>query len=168
MIYVCSLNAMPEAVARFEPSHLVSLLDPGDVVPTPPEVRPENHLRLGLHDISEPFQGYVAPEPRHIESLLAFGADWDRAAPLLAHCFAGVSRSMAAALILLCQINGGREREAAKLLRKRASHAMPNERMIALADEMLQLNGRLIDAVRAMPPPRLFAFNELVSLPADL
>ncbi len=159
---------MPQAVARFEPSHLVSLLDPGDVVTTPPGVRAENHLRLGLHDISEPYQGCIAPGPQHIESLLAFGAGWNRAAPLVAHCFAGVSRSTAAALILLCQINSGREREAAALLRHRAGHAMPNQRMIALADEALQLQGRLIDAVQAMPPPKLWPFSDLVSLPAEL
>ncbi len=168
MIYVCSLDGVPAAVAKLKPSHMVSLLDPDHVVPTPAGVAPENHLTIGIHDISQPFDGYVVPETQHIESLLAFGKGWTRAAPMLVHCFAGVSRSMAAALILLCQINTGREREAAALLRDRARHAMPNRRMIALADETLGLDGRLVDAVRALPPPELATLGELVGLPTTL
>jgi predicted protein tyrosine phosphatase len=123
MIYVCSIDAMPRAVERHGPSHLVSLLDPEHMVPTPPGIAPGNHLRLGVHDISTPAQERAAPEPEHIERLLAFGAGWDRAAPLLVRCLAGVSRSTAAALILLCQRNPGREPEAARELRARAPHA---------------------------------------------
>lgn len=168
VIYICSLYAMVAAVATARPSHLVSILDPDDVVPTPPGVSAGNHLRIGVHDIGQPVDGYIAPEAGHIESLLAFGAGWDRKAPLLVHCFAGVSRSMAAALILVCQINAGREREAALLLRARAGHAMPNRRMIALADQLMRLDGRLVEAVRAMPPPDLLTIGQLVALPAEL
>ncbi len=167
MIYVCSLEAMPGAVVSVQPSHLVSLLDPDHEVATPPGLDPENHLKLGIHDIASHYDGYVAPATAHIESLLAFGAAWDRAAPLLVHCFAGVSRSTAAALILLCQINPGREREATMLLRARIAHAMPNRRMVALADDIMGLGGRLIEAVDELPFPELATMGELAGVPAD-
>lgn len=168
MIYVSSLEGMPAAVAEVRPSHLVSLLDPDHVVATPPGIEPENHLRIGVHDISQPFMGYVAPEIEHIESLLEFARGWERTAPMLVHCWAGVSRSTAAALILACRLNPGREREVVSLLSARAGHAMPNRRMIALADQLLGLGGRLVEAVAAMPPPDLVTAGELVALPAEL
>lgn len=167
MIYVCSLEAMPGIVARHAPSHLVSLLAPENMVETPSGVRPDNHLKLGLHDITEPFLDYTAPAAGHIESLLSFGAAWDRAAPLVVHCHAGVSRSTAAALILLCQRNAGREQEAALELRERAPHAMPNRRMIALADRAMALEGRLVAAVAALEPADFFGAGEIVALPVD-
>lgn len=167
MIYVCSLEAMPATVARHAPSHLVSLLAPENMVETPSGVRPDNHLKLGLHDIAEPFLDYTVPAAGHIESLLAFGAAWDRAAPLLVHCHAGVSRSTAAALILLCQRNAGREAAAALELRERAPHAMPNRRMIALADAIMALEGRLVAAVAALGPADFLGTSEIVALPVD-
>jgi hypothetical protein len=45
--------------------------------------------------------------------------------------------------------------EAAEQLRRAAPHAYPNRRMIALADQLLQCDGRLIAAREAMGPPRL-------------
>jgi predicted protein tyrosine phosphatase len=167
MIYVCSLEAMPGMVARHGPSHVVSLLAPENMVETPPGVEPVNHLKLGLHDITEPFLDYTPPAAGHIETLLAFGAAWDRAAPLLVHCHAGVSRSTAAALILLCQRNPGREAAAAVELRERAPHAMPNRRMIALADRALALEGRLVAAVAALAPADFFGAGDIVALPID-
>lgn len=168
MIYVSSLEGMPAAVAQVRPSHLVSLLDPDHEVATPPGVEPANHLRLGVHDISQPFEGYVAPETEHIESLLEFGAGWTREAPLLVHCWAGISRSTAAALILAARLNPGREREIVTLLSARAGHAMPNRRMIALADDLMGCEGRLVTAVTAMPLPDMASAGELVALPAAL
>lgn len=168
MIYVCPLDRMPEAAADLRPSHLISLLDPDHAVSTPPGLAPKNHLKIGIHDISEPFDGYVAPAREHIEAVLDFAAAWDRSAPMLVHCFAGISRSMAAALILLCQRNEGRERDAAALVRARAAHAMPNRRMIALADEVMKLGGRLVRAVEEMPPGDFALHGSLVALPVAL
>lgn len=49
----------------------------------------------------------------------------------------GISRSPAAAFILLCWCNLGREREAADLLRSNAPFADPNPRLIQAAAEAL-------------------------------
>ena len=168
VIYVCGLDDMPAAVARHRPSHLISLLAPGTPVETPAQVHPDNHLWLSVHDISDDLPDHVAPGAEHVFQLLEFGAAWERSAPLLVHCYAGVSRSTATALMLLCQANPGREREAARHLRKHAPHARPNLRLIALADEMLGCGGRLVEAVDDLGPALLVAQGPVVALPLAL
>ena len=41
-------------------------------------------------------EGFTHPERVHVEAMLAFFEAWDRQAPMLIHCYAGVSRSTAA------------------------------------------------------------------------
>jgi predicted protein tyrosine phosphatase len=63
-------------------------------------------MRLCVHDIAEAVEGSVAPDESHIADLLGFARSWDRTAPFLVHCWAGISRSTAAAYILLCDLHG--------------------------------------------------------------
>ena len=72
------------------------------------------------------------------------------AGPVLIHCYAGVSRSMATALIGLVLKAPVREAEAALALRAAAPHAQPNRRMVAIADEILGCGGRLVAARETM------------------
>jgi predicted protein tyrosine phosphatase len=63
---------------------------------------------------------------------------------VLIHCEAGVSRSSAAALIMYaCWLGPGREREAMKRVLAQRPIAMPNPRMVELADRLLDRKGRL-------------------------
>ena len=155
MIYVCNLEEMPRQAALLAPGHLISLLPPDEQPPTPPNVAAERHLRVEVHDIAQPIPGQVLPEPPHIAPLIGFLQA--RAAeqphdPLLIHCWAGISRSMATALIALCLEARGREVEAAVRLRRAAPHAQPNPRIVALADTLLGRRGRLSAALEAMGP----------------
>jgi predicted protein tyrosine phosphatase len=153
MIYVCNLAEMSGHVEKLGPSHLVSLVTSEEQPPTPAGLLVERHLRLEIHDISEPMDGCVMPQAEHVERLVAFLRAWGHDdAPLLIHCVAGISRSMAAALIALVVKAGGNEMEAARRIREAAPHAWPNRRMIALADEILGCEGRLIGAREAMGP----------------
>jgi predicted protein tyrosine phosphatase len=166
MIYVCNLQEMPGHVAALAPSHLVSLVAPGDLPPTPETILIERHLRIEIHDITEAVDGHVLPQAEHVVEVVDFMRAWSHEdGPLLVHCFAGISRSMAAALIGLVVKAGGREQEAAVLMRKAAPHAWPNARMIALADEILACEGRLVAAREAMGPAELMLAAPLVRLP---
>ena len=70
--------------------------------------------------------------------LVKFARDWDRKAPLLIHCWAGISRSTAAAFITLCALNPDiEELELARALRRASPTAYPNRLLVALADEAL-------------------------------
>ena len=150
MIYICSLAEMPGHVRALKPSHLVSLLSTAEQPPTPGGFEPERHHRVEVNDISQPMDGYVLPQDDHISGLIGFLDGWQGSTPLLIHCFAGISRSTAAALIALTLRHDGREEEAALRLREAAPHAQPNRRIIELADARLARRGRLIASLGAM------------------
>jgi predicted protein tyrosine phosphatase len=165
MIYVCNLMEMPEHAEVLRVSHLVSLVAPDELPATPPCIRSERHHRIPVHDISEPLDGHILPAEEHVEGLIDFVRDWrHEEAPILIHCVAGISRSMAAALITLVIKAPGREVEAARHLRAAAPHAYPNRRMIAVADQLLGCEGRLVQAREAMGPADLLPFGPLVGL----
>ena len=168
MIHVCSLDAVAAVAERVAPRYLISLVDPGRSVERPPAIEAANHLTWNFDDIVAARPGHVAPAAGDIERLLRFGRTWDTARPLLIHCHAGVSRSTAAAFILMCLLNEGRERDAALLLRKRGRHARPNHRMVELADGLMQRGGRMMAALLAMTPPETNVAARLISLPARL
>lgn len=149
-LLVCPLSQVETATALHRPSYIVSLLSPS----SPPESWPTpdgEHLRLAFHDIAAPRGGLVAPSTEQVAELLAFAARWDATRPLLVHCWAGVSRSTAAALIIACHRAPWRsETEIASALRIAAPYATPNPLLVALADEMLGRGGRMIAAVAAI------------------
>jgi predicted protein tyrosine phosphatase len=67
---------------------------------------------------------------------------------VLIHCEAGVSRSSAAALIMYAYWLGpGREQEAMERVLSQRPVAIPNRRMVELADRLLNRAGRLVDAL---------------------
>ena len=80
-----------------------------------------------------------------------------------------ISRSTAAAYILLCDRHGqGMEAEIASALRNRAPHACPNPLMIRIADAMLERDGRMIDAIQGIGRGSIVALGERVELPLAL
>jgi predicted protein tyrosine phosphatase len=150
MIIVCPLNRVPGLVESHKVSHVMSLLGPEMTPPTLP-LPTGCHLRLALHDISEPLEGYTLPEPRHVEKILDFVAGWDRSGPMLIHCYAGISRSTAAAFTAMCALAPrADETELAWELRRHSAVASPNWRMVSIADELLGRDGRMVAAMSAI------------------
>jgi predicted protein tyrosine phosphatase len=147
-IHVCSLARIDETVAATGARSLVTLLNPGTPVVRPPGIAPERHLYIGIADILEEAPDHVLPADAHVRELLDFVGAWDRAAPLLIHCFAGVSRSTAAAFISICALAPRRdEGEIALALRAASRTATPNARLVALADALLGRAGRMTRAI---------------------
>ncbi len=146
-IYVCSLAKLEATVARSKASHVATLISEGATVPRPERVRAENHLILAFNDITAPMEGMTPPGEAHIDRFLAFVQDWNRAAPLVVHCWAGVSRSTAGAMIALCALRTDLdEDDIAGRIRAGSPQATPNSRMIAIADRQLARDGRLVRA----------------------
>jgi len=88
------------------------------------------------------------PDERHVADLLTFVRQWDRRAPLVVHCYAGISRSTASAFASVCALNPHRDENTIALALRRASPtATPNIRIVALADRLLGRNGRMVAAV---------------------
>ncbi|WP_395665947.1 tyrosine phosphatase family protein [Methylocella sp.] len=148
-LHVCSLARAPDMVRETGARSLVTLLDAETPVARPSAIAPERHLRLSMSDIVMALDGHVPPGEAHVAALVDFTLRWDRAAPMLIHCYAGVSRSTAAAFIAACALNPARDEfEIAAVLRQRSPTATPNGRLVALADSMLRRKGRMSAAVR--------------------
>ncbi|MBV8978690.1 MAG: hypothetical protein JO261_11775 [Alphaproteobacteria bacterium] len=150
LILITPLSAVPDALKEHVPSHLVTLLSAEYMIETPEGLPVERHLRLSVHDISDP-AGDQAPARRDAERLIEFGRGWDARAPMLIHCWAGVSRSTAAAYAILCdKLGPGREHDIAQRLRARAPHAQPNRLLVRHADDVLCRGGAMVRAVEAI------------------
>jgi predicted protein tyrosine phosphatase len=153
MIHVCSLARLHDTVRETGARHVVTLIKDISLVHRPATIAPENHLLLDMDDINDPVDGYVAPAEQHVVELLAFVRSWDREAPLVMHCDAGISRSTAGAFVTACALNPRRDEMAiAWALRDASPTAMPNMRIVSLADRMLGRDGRMVMAVRAIGP----------------
>jgi predicted protein tyrosine phosphatase len=165
-ILVTPLSALGDAIASHRPSHIVTLLSPEHMIATPEGFAAERHLKLGVNDVSDPAAGNDPPARAHIDKLLAFAREWDARQPLLIHCWAGISRSMASAYTVLCdRLGPGREIEIAMAIRRRAPHANPNPLLVSHADEALGRQGRMIEALYTMGPPLLVEEGIATALP---
>ena len=147
-IVVCPLSRLAETVAGYRASHIVTLVNDGTLFARPPVVEAANHLHVAVHDIWEPAEGMVLPGEAHVSEYLAFMRKWDRKAPIVVHCYAGISRSTAAAFSAFCAARPDLdEAEVALRLRQRSPEATPNARIVALADEILGRSGRMVRAI---------------------
>jgi len=149
-ILITPLSALPSAIESHAPSHIVTLLSSGYMIDTPQGFPAERHLRLSMHDIAD--EGMPeSPGRAHVAELIEFGRGWDASAPMLVHCWAGISRSTAAAFTLLCDRAGpGAEQDIAEMLRERAPHAQPNRLLVRLADQALGRDGAMVRAIESI------------------
>ncbi|MBJ6125819.1 tyrosine phosphatase family protein [Microvirga splendida] len=155
MLTICGISELPDQRER-SVTHVLSILDPDHPDPEAFEAYDPHHRTiLRFHDIINPTQGMILPEPEHVEAVLRFGDEVaaGRAGTveghLLVHCHMGVSRSTAAMLTLLAQTHPeeSEDRLFERLVEIR-SQAWPNSRMIEFADDLLSRNGRLVDSLR--------------------
>jgi predicted protein tyrosine phosphatase len=151
MIIVCGLQDASEQVTRHAVARVVSILSPPVAFPQFEQVTADNHLRLDFHDIAAATPGLTAPGMQDVRRLIEFLGDTDRAAPLLIHCWAGISRSTASAYIASCLFQpAANEDDLARALRRASPTATPNPMLIALADEALGRDGRMRAAIAAI------------------
>lgn len=147
-LHVCPLSRVEEIAGRIGALYLISAIDDDLMPETPRSIAPERHLRLAMHDIAEPRPGLVAPDRSHVLQLVEFVRSWDRSGPMLIHCYAGISRSTAAAFIALCALNADtQEQLIASRLRLSSETATPNRLLVTHADRALGRNGRMIAAI---------------------
>ena len=153
-LLVAPLSSLADTLTAHAPSHLISLLSPEHMIETPAGFPTALHLKLGVNDIIDPAAGTAPPAREHVDALLAFSRSWDAQQPLLIHCWAGISRSMASAFTILCdRLGPGREIEIARAIRQRAPHAQPNRLLVSHADDALGRGGRMVLALNSMGPP---------------
>ena len=150
MIHVCSLARLHRTVEETGARHVVTLLQrPASGARGPTCIAEDNHLILGMDDIPEPIDGYVAPGEEHVAQAHRLRA---RLGP-----------RDAAGRALLCRhqpLDRGRLRRRLRAqsrprrnCRSRRScadardTASPNRRIVSIADDLLGRNGRMVDAI---------------------
>ena len=168
MIHVCSLARLHNTVEETGARHIVTLLRIADRVQRPECVLADNHLILGMDDIIEPSDGYVHPGEEHVSRLIQFAQGWNRKAPMVIHCYAGISRSTAGAFVAACALNPARsEAKIAQAIRDGSATATPNMRIVTLADQLLGRRGRMIGAIQAIGTGRAAAEGDPFRLDLD-
>jgi predicted protein tyrosine phosphatase len=150
---ICGIPELDEHCAAGV-THVLSILDPD--WPDPPAFSafpPHHRLGLRFNDIIEPRPDQLAPASADVERLLAFAREPHLTADshLLIHCHAGVSRSTAAAALILAQARPDRAaREALEAVAQLRPRAWPNLRMLEIGDALLGRNGEIVTEVAAI------------------
>ena len=148
MIIVCPLNKVQPLVDEHGVSHVVSLLGPDTPRRSFDKIEQERHLWLSFHDIVQPTDGFTLPRAADAEKLVSFLKGWDRSTPMLIHCWAGISRSTAAAYTALCLLKPeADEEELAWHLRHASPSATPNRLIVSFTDALLGRDGRMVRAI---------------------
>jgi predicted protein tyrosine phosphatase len=147
MIHVTSLSALNTVTTQLQNCDLLTLLSPDHPSVDWSALASVRHVRLAFHDIVEPVPGLTPPDRDLMQAVLDFGRQHESQRSLLIHCWAGISRSSAAAFVIACDRNPGFERDIANELRRRAPFVTPNRLMVRLADELLARDGRMVEAI---------------------
>lgn len=153
MLIVTSLSDAPHVFAEKRPSRVVSVLSEDEDIPAFDNLPDERHLVLYVENESCA-AAINAGARKRAEALIDFVRDWDHADDILVHCNRGVSRSTAAAFIIMCAVlPDADETDLMSRIRAAAPHADPCPLIIHYADEMLGRDGRMLDAAEDLEPP---------------
>jgi predicted protein tyrosine phosphatase len=142
-IKVCELDLADFHHTDWGATRMVSLLDEkmrGKVA--------DRADRLVLHfsDVNMPNASRTPPMKIHVERVLEFTKDLTDADKLIVHCHAGVSRSTAMMIAILCQ-HGVEPKQAIQQVQAVRPQLWPNTLVTLYADEVLGLGGELIREV---------------------
>lgn len=121
---------------------IISLVDPTTEIT--PFIK-KHHIEI-FDDIVTPHDFYVLPTFEHVKRILDFTDKILDGQNLLIHCHAGISRSTAIALLVLCQSGFTPEQAVERVLEIRPQ-MWPNELVIQLGEEILGLNSELTKQV---------------------
>ncbi|MGV1905372.1 tyrosine phosphatase family protein [Agrobacterium cavarae] len=151
-IVVSPLSRIGEMAVRHKAREMITLIAKEQAFHRPAVIAAERHLTLQMNDIA--FKGndtLIAPDDAHVLRLIDFAREWDQSVPLLIHCWMGVSRSPAAAVVAALALYPDQDETAlARRLRTVSPYATPNARIIEIGDRLLDRKGRLVSAIKAI------------------
>lgn len=150
-LVVCRLNQIAESAVLHGAREMISLMAENQPFHRPGVIDPERHLKLGVNDIFNAQEGLVVPGEAHVSRIIAFARNWDQRAPLIIHCWMGISRSPAtAAIVALALAPDQDDMELGQRLRAASPLVTPNQRLIEIGDAMLERGGRLVRSIKTI------------------
>jgi predicted protein tyrosine phosphatase len=150
-VTICGIPELPQ-YSSAGVTHILSIIDTQEPRPEALDDFHEiEHRLIRFDDVVAEYPGFEACTPAQIQEMLAFGerVQAARGSHVLIHCHAGVSRSQAAAAILMAQHAPGQEEAAFLRLLELRRHGWPNTRMVEFADQLLKRDGALLDGLQA-------------------
>lgn len=152
---ICGMRELPKVMAQFAPTHVISITDPGDEpLEFPNFVIVLRLVFFDIHTMTGMVGTMLAARDRgeypcidHAQLILEFGRQMPKDARVLVHCWAGVSRSTAAAYLLVCQHMHGEEHAALELLKAIRPTAQPNRLIVKYGDHLLGAQRRMLRCV---------------------
>ena len=168
MIVVCPFDRIDAAVEKYRPTAAISLVDNAASAPIINNLTAAQHLKLSLSMAEAEMMTTPCPseECGRIEKIIAFArqADWHHA--MLIHCRLGLSRSPAAAFIIQCALAPERDEFLiAQEMRDISAKIDPSVMMVSMADDLLGRDGRMVDAIDAMPPAEDCIAGDTLEIP---
>ncbi len=167
MVRISCLPRVAAVALDWQPSHVVSLIDPDLAAGSRPSfLAPIAHDVFTFFDQENPDHrpAFVALCETVVDRLRVICASSDPLR-LLVHCHAGASRSTAAGYVALSLLAGqGAEAQAFARLLELTVKPWPNRLLVEIADRRLGLGGALLaplDAYRARYPRRIEAYHRL-------
>lgn len=161
-VFVTSKNKVHNLVKQTNATHVVSLLDPGDRLFVTERLSKLPRLHLICEDVLNDF-AHNAPTREQVDRLLKFGRNMSEDAVVVVHCFAGVSRSTAAAAALMVQElkHQGHPDPVSEALRRlvdQRPEACPNPVISKFADELLGFDGAFHEACEKVANAKILNF----------
>lgn len=148
-LHLCSRWSAVATAKRLPATHLISILDPGQVLQGDHGVPDDKWLRLSFHDIKHLLRGCIAPTREDAEQIVWLAQDLPEDAVLVAHCEAGISRSPAALILVMAARTPDWSELQAKVRAffEQNPGIEPNERLIRAGDRVLTLHHELEELV---------------------
>lgn len=146
-VVVCPLSALDKSIRQHGARAMIAFGGPEAKLDQPKQID-RTYLALRFNDINEPRPGLIGPTIDHVAQIISFAHSWDQESPILLQCWMGISRSTAAAAIILAGLKP--TVPAAKIahsIRQASPSATPNPLMIKHADALLNRAGSLNNAI---------------------
>lgn len=165
---ISSFNNARDAITSLDPEFFISIRDPGTDYQLSIGPGCQCLQILEFHDVTiNPnlvSASYRPPDSSHINKIVEVGRRWNGKGKLLINCWAGVSRSSAAALVTLAKFWPDHIEEYATRMRQQGPWLRPNPLLVRLADDYFKLGGRLTQASATMGKPTMKGVPHFVSL----